>query len=145
MEENKTLKLRSDLAEVAKVEWFIGEFCKQHRLYDEYFGSMLRATDIILKKISRNNMERAGEINISLMFDEREARLEFATSTHMVAAFSLGKSKEDETLRALVNDLKVLDSDKISIAFNINSLHQDEWVRRKQLLNNYHHRVRKEV
>ncbi|HKK11049.1 MAG TPA: hypothetical protein VJ939_09440 [Bacteroidales bacterium] len=145
MQEKQTIRIENKPGEFFRVEDFIRSLCEKYRIYDEYFGTITRAMDIIFNKIIEVNKDKHGIIEIEQEYTSKELKYHLKSDDKLVIAFNLTEEKEAIILNKLVSNLEINDVNSISVQFYINSLHQEEWVRRFQLVSKYSHKVRKEV
>lgn len=145
MQEKQTIKIENKPEEFFRVEDFIRSLCEKYRIYDEYFGTITRAMDIIFNKIIEINKDKRGIIEIEQEYTTKKLKYHLKSDDKLVIAFNLTEEKEAIILNKLVSNLEINDVNSISVQFYINSLHQEEWVRRFQLVSKYSHKVRKEV
>lgn len=143
MQEKQTIKIENKPGEFFRVEDFIRSLCEKYRIYDEYFGTIIRAMDIIFNKIIELNKDKDGIIEIEQEYTPKELKYHLKSEDSLVLAFNLTEEKEAVILNKLVSNLEINDVNSISVQFYINSLHQEEWVRRFQLVSKYSHKVRK--
>lgn len=146
MKEEKQMQISLDEKEFAKVEDLISAFCKKHRVYDEYFGVISRAVDIILNIISQQNKGYTENLELKYDYDGKSLDFEIKGKSSLNLMFDLNsKEKEQETLKLLASDIEFIDTNHLRISFMLNAIHQQEWVRRNSLMHDYYYRTRKHV
>ncbi len=145
MQEKQVIRIENRQEDLIKVDEFIRNLCEKYRIYDEYYGTISRAMDIIINRIIQNNAGKSGVIEIEQEYTAQEIKYHLTTDDNLVLAFNLSGDQEDMILNKLINALEINDVNSISVQFHINSLHQDEWVRRFNLVSRYSHKTRKKV
>lgn len=145
MQEKQVIRIENRQEDLMKVDEFIRSLCEKYRIYDEYYGTIARAMDIIINKIINNNADRSGVIEIEQEYTAKEIKYHITTDDNLVLAFNLSEDQEDMILDKLINTLEINDVNSISVQFYINSLHQDEWIRRFNLVSKYSHKINKKV
>jgi len=146
MKEENQLQILFEENKFMKVDSFISEFCKKYRVYDEYYGVVSRAVDIVLTKIKAQNPKYSDYLEIRYKYDGNSLRFEIRGNTTLNVMFdSDAEEKELETLKLLVSEVEFIDTNVMGITFMLNAIHQQEWVRRNNLIQNYYYKTRKHV
>ena len=146
MKDERKLNISLKEDQFPRVDKLILDFCKKYRIYDEYYGVISRAVDIVIQKISHINPEHQYDLEIKYQYNGKEVRFEIQGNSTLNAMFDYNISdKEMETLKLLVTEIEFPDTNQITLSFNLNALHQQEWVRRNTLINSYYNKTKKHV
>ncbi len=146
MKEENHLRITLEENKFPKVDDLIATFCKKHRIYDEYFGVITRSMDIVLNKIITQNVEYKDDIGIRYNYDGKSLSFEIEGKPSLNVMFDTNAHEKDlETLKLLISDIAFPDTNILKMIFRLNAIHQQEWVRRNDLINNYYYRIRKRV
>lgn len=138
MTNSEVISISNNINEIAKIEKLVAPFCLKHRIYDEYYGIIIRALDIVLRRIISANEGREGSIHITQHPERDRVRYDIETTDTISVLFEKTEDEPDiQSLQLLITDISVYDVNSASITFNINALHQKEWVRRSELMNQY--------
>lgn len=146
MKEEKQLQILLDETKFSQVESLISEFCKKHRVYDEYYGVISRALDIVFNKINAQNPEYTQSLDVRYEFDGKSLSFIIEGQPSLNVMFDTdGEKKEVETLKLLTSDIDFPDTNILKMTFKLNAIHQQEWVRRNNLVHGYYYKTRKHV
>jgi len=136
MSENRTIQIQNRLDEINRLESFIESFCLRYRIYDEYFGIIVHSLSEIVRKIIKQNQ---GDGLITIMQSQKKNNVQFTISSPGQLDLELRfneKNPTDQAVSKLVDEFRFEDN-VISIIYNIQSIHYNEWIRRKNLLYEY--------
>lgn len=136
MSEIKTIQIQSRLDEINRIESFVESFCLKYRIYDEYFGIIVHSLSEIVRKIIKQN-DKEGIIRIAQNHEKNSVKyiIDSPDGLNLDLIFN-DKNPTDQALNKLVDDYEWSEN-KISITYNIQSIHYTEWMRRKNLLYDY--------
>ena len=136
MSENRTIQIQNRLDEINRLESFIESFCLKYRIYDEYFGIIVHSLSEIVRKIIKQNQ---ADGFITIMQSQQKSNVQFTISSPSQLDLELRfneKNPTDQAVSKLVDDFHFEDN-VIRIVYNIQSIHYNEWIRRKNLLYEY--------
>ena len=136
MSENRTIQIQNRLDEINRLESFIESFCLKYRIYDEYFGIIVHSLSEIVRKIIKQNQ---ADGFITIMQSQQKNNVQFTISSPGQLDLELRfneKNPTDQAVSKLVDDFHFEDN-VIRIVYNIQSIHYNEWIRRKNLLYEY--------
>ncbi|MCF8338684.1 MAG: hypothetical protein K9I74_11970 [Bacteroidales bacterium] len=145
MNETKSLQIKARLDEINRIESFIESFCLKYRIYDEYFGIIMHSLSEILRKIIKRNNSPEAHIDISQTNEKNKVIYYISSPDGLNLDVSMNqKNPTDIALDKLIDELEIEDS-HIAITYNIQSIHYTEWVRRKNLLQEYNFKSQKKA
>lgn len=146
MNYKKKLSISLQEEQFSQVEKIIFDLCQKYRMYDEYYGTISRAADIVLSRINSQNSNYSDDIEIVFVYKGRNLEITIEGNANCNAMFDTNSDEQDmETLRLLISDIAFPDTNQVTVSFSLDSLHQKEWVRRNSLVNKYFYKTRKHV
>lgn len=138
MTKSEVISISNNIEEIAKIENLVAPYCVKHRIYDEYYGIIIRALDIVLRKIISANNGKEGKIHITQQTERERVIYNIESTENLAVLFEKDENEADiQSLELLITDFVVMDTNSALITFNINALHRKEWVRRSELMNKY--------
>ncbi|MCF8334100.1 MAG: hypothetical protein K9I47_08130 [Bacteroidales bacterium] len=145
MNENKSLQIKARLDEINRIESFIESFCLKYRIYDEYFGIIMHSLSEVLRKIVKQNNDPESRVDISQLNEKSKVVYYLSSPDNLDLKLTLNqKNATDTALSKLIDEMEVEDN-QIAITYNIQSIHYNEWIRRKNLLENYNLKSQKKA
>ncbi len=146
-----TLKIKSDLHEIAEVERFVEDICDYYNLYNSYFGNiMVAVTEAVENAIVHGNLQDKDKF-VLIHFDFSQKGIKFTIEDQGVgfdygsipdATDAQGNPDKKGTgiylIKTLSDDVHFLDKGrKIQIVFNITSINNEVYLFRKKQLDEY--------
>lgn len=136
MTENRSIQIQARLDEINRLESFVESFCLRYRIYDEYFGIIVHSLSEIVRKIIKQN-QKEGIITILQSHDKNSVQYTISSASQLDLELQFNeKNPTDQALSKLVDDYYFEDN-HIILVYNIQSIHYNEWIRRKHLLHEY--------